>query len=74
MANLENSVNSEYFNEFLENDCPSPGGENKVPVPEEDLVFCDFKECNERGQYIRCYFDLYKNCDIYKKREFYKGK
>ena len=61
--NLENC-----FDDFLK-DCPSnPNG--KIPKPEEDLIFCDFKECIERGQYIRCYFDLYKNCDIYKKRKF----
>jgi len=45
---------------------------NKVEKSEPDLVFCDFKECVERGQYIRCYFDLHKNCPIYRKREFYK--
>ena len=47
---LENSIN----------DLP-----NKVEKSEPCLVFCDWKECPELGQYIRCYFDLYQNCPKY---------
>ena len=38
---------------------------NKVKEPNPDLVFCDWKDCPEIGQYVRCYFDLYKNCPKY---------
>ena len=38
----------------------------------DELVICDFKECPERGEYIRCYFDFYPHCDTYKKRKLYK--
>lgn len=41
--------------------------ENKVfkKADNDDLVFCDFKGCSDRGDYIRCYFDLYKICPKY---------
>lgn len=48
--------------------------ENKVfkKANDDELVFCDWKECPQRGDYIKCYFDLYKDCPIYKKRKSYK--
>lgn len=61
----------EDFIGFLKNDC-NPNGNSKIPKPEEDLVMCDFKQCIERGQYVKCYFDLHKNCEIHKKRKFYE--
>jgi len=41
--------------------------ENKVfkKADNDDLIFCDWKECPERGGYIKCYFDLYKTCPKY---------
>lgn len=39
----------------------------KVTDPEDELVWCDHKECVERGQYIFCYFDTHQNCERYKK-------
>jgi len=42
--------------------------EKKIPKQKnnvEQLIFCDYKNCNERGEYIRCYFDIYKNCPYY---------
>ena len=38
---------------------------NKVEKAEQELVFCTWKECEERGQYIRCYFDLSEICPLY---------
>ena len=44
--------------------------EDKVKQPNRELVFCDFKDCPQFGEYIRCYFDLYKNCPKYLYRKF----
>ena len=49
--NLENSVNN---------------SKKKVNEPEPELIFCNWKECSTRGDYIYCYFDIFKNCDVYK--------
>lgn len=38
---------------------------NKVKNAEPDIAFCDWKECKDRGQYMRCYFDLFKLCPIH---------
>lgn len=29
-------------------------------------VLCDMQSCGERGDYPRCYLDIYKNCSFYK--------
>jgi len=39
--------------------------EKKIPQRDLDLVFCDWNECKQRGEYTRCYFDLYVNCPFY---------
>ena len=31
----------------------------------KEFVKCDKKDCEERGSYPRCYFDIYVNCDLY---------
>lgn len=31
----------------------------------DDYIFCDKKDCNERGDYIKCYFDISIQCDKY---------
>ena len=38
---------------------------NKVPKKSEVLVMCPLKSCDERGEYIRCYFDIYTTCSKY---------
>ena len=38
---------------------------DKIKKVEPDLTFCDWKECKNRGQYIRCYFDLSILCPLY---------
>lgn len=43
--------------------------EGVVHIPNEELIICDYKECPERGQEIKCYFDIHKNCDLYKERK-----
>jgi hypothetical protein len=35
-----------------------------------EFVRCDDKECEERGQYPRCYFDIFVNCDNYKNNAY----
>jgi hypothetical protein len=32
----------------------------------EHLLFCDCKDCPERGEYIICYYDKYPDCGIYR--------
>lgn len=44
---------------------------NRVEKKEDDLVICDFKNCKEYGEYIRCYFDIFQNCPIYIKHKQY---
>ncbi len=39
--------------------------EKKITHKEETLVFCDKKDCPDRGEYMKCYFDLYRNCRLY---------
>jgi len=41
--------------------------ENKVfkKADNDELIFCDWKDCSELGQYIRCYFDISTNCPKY---------
>ena len=48
--------------------------EFKVKEKQEELVFCPLKDCKERGEYIKCYFDIYVNCDFYTKQKIYKAK
>lgn len=31
-------------------------------IDADDYVFCDKKDCDERGDYIKCYFDKYLDC------------
>jgi hypothetical protein len=38
----------------------------KVIEKNAELVWCPKKDCKERGDYIRCYFDIYENCDLYR--------
>jgi len=40
-------------------------GIEKVVNKKEEWVFCDYKECPDRGDYVRCYFDIYKLCPSY---------
>ncbi len=47
---------------------------NKVEHAEPDLAFCIWKECKDRGQYMRCYFDLYEICPKYLKHKNYLKK
>lgn len=44
---------------------------NKVNKADPDIAFCAWKECKERGQYRRCYFDLYELCPKYLKHKNY---
>ena len=44
---------------------------NKVEEAEPNLVFCTWEECKNRGEYIRCYFDLYKMCPKYSAHQNY---
>jgi len=39
--------------------------EHKIPQADEEQVMCDWKECKDRGEYARCYFDIHVNCPIY---------
>ena len=39
--------------------------EGKIHKPEAELVWCDYDECPEHGEYIRCYFDTSKRCQRY---------
>lgn len=32
-----------------------------------EFVKCDKSDCEERGSYPLCYFDIYQNCNNYKK-------
>lgn len=41
-------------------------GERHVIKKNDSLVMCDYGDCNEHGEFTRCYFDLYKGCDSYK--------
>jgi hypothetical protein len=41
------------------------GLESKVTQADLNLVMCDNKKCKERGEYTRCYFDIYRNCQLY---------
>ena len=41
------------------------GLESKVLRPNKDLVICDYKNCKDRGEYVRCYFDIHKSCVMY---------
>ena len=59
MGNLENSINNSW---------------EIVDKPEEDLVICDWEDCPTRGEYIYCYFDTCKNCDIYQRHLNHLGK
>lgn len=34
-----------------------------------EFVVCRFKECQERGELISCYFDFYKQCPAYKQHK-----
>ena len=38
---------------------------NKVEKAEPDIAYCSWKECKERGKYMRCYFDLSEICPRY---------
>jgi hypothetical protein len=35
----------------------------------DELLFCDYKECPNRGDVLTCYFDKYITCKDYKKEE-----
>ncbi len=40
--------------------------ENHVFKGDPELVVCDWMECSDRGQYIRCYFnDLFIICPMH---------
>jgi len=39
----------------------------KVKHPESSLVMCDYDTCPEYGEYMKCYFDIYKRCNTYYK-------
>jgi len=41
----------------------SPDGEEKVTESDFDIVACIYEECKCYGQYIRCYFDLFRDCE-----------
>lgn len=38
---------------------------NKVEHPESSLVMCDYDTCPDFGEYMQCYFDIYKRCKQY---------
>lgn len=38
--------------------------ENKVFKGDPELAVCDWMECSSRGEYMRCYFDLFKLCPM----------
>jgi len=33
------------------------------------MVFCDAQSCAERGEYPRCYLDVYRNCIHYQVKQ-----
>jgi hypothetical protein len=39
-----------------------------------EKVCCSAYQCSERGDYARCYLDIYKNCIFYKALEKIKEK
>jgi len=44
--------------------------EENLEISTKELIFCDKKDCKERGEYTKCYFDGCYNCIHYLK---YKG-
>ena len=37
-------------------------------IDEEEIIFCDKKDCINRGQFITCYYDNFRRCNKYEKR------
>ena len=35
-----------------------------------EMIMCDNLKCQERGDYARCYLDIYKNCKHYERRKY----
>ena len=43
----------------------------KVNEPDINLVECGWKECDSRGDYLRCYVDIFKLCPKYLTHKHY---
>ena len=39
--------------------------QDHVRHKEDDLVYCDNKNCSTFGEYTFCYFDIHSNCEKY---------
>jgi len=39
-----------------------------------EKVCCDNLTCGERGDFARCYLDIYRNCPHYKAKEKYNAR
>jgi len=44
---------------------------NHVNKAEPSIAACEWENCDERGEYRRCYFDLYKMCPKYINHQIY---
>lgn len=41
-------------------------GNSRIPIRNKDLVTCDIKYCELKGQFYKCYFEDHKTCEIYR--------
>lgn len=41
----------------------------KVTKGNPELVMCDYMDCVDRGEFVRCYFDFYKQCQAHRLNE-----